>query len=195
MGSHSPDRTDAPKYGGLMLKGDLLGAADIPAGASVIHVIAMRLKRALGKEQAEILERVGGISVPEWRVLFMLADAGSMTQRELVNRTVIEQSQASRIMKTMEDAGLVVMERDKVDRRRWICSLTADGQALFDKVEPAMRQRRERIDGTLTSSEMLQFLEFANRIAAQASGISSNPSEESEPIGSGDATHIRETKT
>jgi DNA-binding MarR family transcriptional regulator len=192
MGSLPADLEDRPRYGGLRLKGDLLSSRDIPEGASTVHVILMRLLRLLDREQSDILAQTGDISIPEWRILFLLATKGPMVQRELVNHTVIEQSQASRVMKAMEDAGLVIMKRDKSDRRRWICSLTPTGRERFDKVEPVMRARRDSIDRMFSADELTQFLEFANRIAGRINNMDAN---NPEAIGADGTATNKEIKT
>jgi DNA-binding MarR family transcriptional regulator len=137
----------------------------VPGGASVIHVALIRLRRLLAKEQSQLLERTAGISIPEWRILYLLATFGPMSQSELLKKTVIEQAQASRVIRSMAAAGLTVLKRDPDDLRRWTCSLTERGRQVFEKVEPVMQARRNFLDSVLTEEEFAQFTEFANRIA------------------------------
>ena len=135
-----------PIYGGVIVEGDILGAADIPDGASVLHVVVGRLRRLLDREQTATLAAAGGVTIAEWRSLFMLATDGSMTQGDLVRKTAIEQSQASRVIRAMELSQMIETARDPNDRRRWLCSLTPKGNELFQRLDPVMRRRRASID-------------------------------------------------
>ena len=170
-----------PVYGGRRLEGDALGSSDIPPGSSALHVLVIRLRRLLEKEHSLLLSKVGGISIAEWRVLHMLALVGRATQGELLEKIVIEQAQASRVMKAMQDAGLVDMERNRKDRRRWVCSLTDAGRALHDRVEPVVSKRSAAIDSLLNSNEHAQFIDFANRLTKYASESLDQLSAEDEP--------------
>jgi DNA-binding MarR family transcriptional regulator len=168
MRSRHSDADDPPLYGGLRFAGDVLGTADIPDGGSVLHVVLIRLRRLLDKEQADTLARAGGLAISEWRILLLLATIGPMAQTDLVKRIVIEQAQASRVIRSMQLAGMITVTRDATDRRRWICALTESGRAAYQRAEPVMRERRSYFDSTLTPEEMAQFLDYANRIAGRA---------------------------
>lgn len=168
MRTDPTNKDDAPLYGGVRFAGDVLGTADIPEGASVVHVVLTRLRRLLDKEQVATLARAGGLAISEWRILHLLALTGPMSQTDLVKRIVIEQAQASRVIRAMQLAGLITVTRDIDDRRRWICTMTEAGAAAYGAAQPVMKARREYFDDTLTPEERAQFLEFANRIAARA---------------------------
>lgn len=134
MRSNPSDPGDRPLYGGVRVAGDVLGTADIPQGASVLHVVLTRLRRLLDKEQAATLAEAGGLAISEWRILHLLATIGPMAQTDLVKRVVIEQAQASRVIRSMQLAGMLSVTRDAVDRRRWICALTDTGTEIYNKI-------------------------------------------------------------
>jgi DNA-binding MarR family transcriptional regulator len=171
MHSEQSDPDDLPLYGGVRLAGDVLGTADIPQGASVLHVVLIRLRRLLEKEQAATLARAGGLSISEWRILHLLASIGPMAQTDLVKRVVIEQAQASRVIRAMQLAEIITVTRDLADRRRWICALSERGDEIYRVAQPVMQARREYFDSTLSAEERAQFLDYANRIAGRALSV------------------------
>ena len=153
---------------------DLLRAGEIPSGASVLHVIAKRLGRLLDSNQTKQLSRVAGLSIPEWRVLYILAVRGPMPQRDLIGLTIMDQPQASRVTKTMAAKGLISLERDKEDLRRWNCTITELGSERFNQAEPIMVARKKHLDSAISEDELRHFISLANRIAKRAqSGVPS----------------------
>lgn len=168
MRREKSDTDDLPLYGGVRFDGDVLGTADIPKGASVLHVVLARLRRLLDKEQAATLARAGGLAISEWRILHLLATIGPMTQTDLVKRIVIEQAQASRVIRSMQLAEMISITRDTADRRRWICAMTDTGTEIYRKAQPVMQARREYFDSALNAEERAQFIDFANRLAGRA---------------------------
>ena len=147
---------------------DLLRLGEIPSSASVLHVIAKRLGRLLDSNQIKQLSKAAGLSIPEWRLLYLLAVRGPMPQRDLIRLTIMEQSQASRVTKTMAAKGLISMERDQEDLRRWNCMLTGLGFERFNQAEPVMVDRKKHLDNAVSEDELRHFISLANKIAKKA---------------------------
>ena len=147
------------------LRLDPLSLGDIRESSSAVHIAVTRLKRLMDQEIAHTLDRLGGIKLAEWRILYVLADGGAMPQKDVVRRIMMEQSHASRALKSMQAAGLVSMTRDEDDLRRWNFTLTRKGRALFRKLEPEMKARRDYLDGILSNAEIELFKDIATRVA------------------------------
>ena len=150
---------------------DLLRAGEIPSSASVLHVIVKRLGRLLDGNQIKQLSKAAGLSIPEWRVLYILAVGGPMPQCDLIRLTIMEQSQASRVTKTMAAKGLISMERNQEDQRRWNCMLTGLGFERFNQAEPVMIDRKKRLDNAVSEDEFRHFISLANKIAKRAQSV------------------------
>lgn len=146
-------------------RADPLMLASIPKSASEVHVVAIRLKRLMDNEIARTLAANGGLNVAEWRILFVLNRAGRLTQKDITHEIFMEQAQASRALSAMQDKGLVQTSRDPDDLRRWYFSLTPDGLDLFGQVNPAMQERRRRIDSILSGDELEIFRALATKVA------------------------------
>jgi DNA-binding MarR family transcriptional regulator len=72
-----------------------------------------------------------GISNPEWRVLAHLAQAGSVSVRDIFARVGMDKPKVSRAAARLEEAGLVRKTVDPQDRRLVALTLTPAGERLM----------------------------------------------------------------
>lgn len=156
---------------------DPLDRGNIPAGASRVHVLTLRLKRLLDADISRTLARHSDLSVPEWRILSVLnrGASGHLTQKDIVREVGIAQGQASRALFALQGAALVEAHQSRTDRRAWNYALTGRGRALFERLLPHLERRRAALEGSITREDLLQFEEIASRIAATAQNRLSAP--------------------
>jgi DNA-binding MarR family transcriptional regulator len=69
----------------------------------------------------------------EWRLLFLLAEAGSIDSVRLAQRTSLDKVQVSRAASRLEEKGLIIRTISEEDRRLRHYAVTNAGQALFQK--------------------------------------------------------------
>lgn len=74
------------------------------------------------------------VSIPEWRVLAHLAQAGSVSVRDIHARVDMDKSKVSRAAARLEEAGLVQKLGHAGDRRLVALSLTPAGEALMARL-------------------------------------------------------------
>lgn len=79
-----------------------------------------------------------GISAGQVPVLLSLADSKGLSQKELVQRSAIEQPAMAAILKRMEASGLVVRLADQQDRRASIFRLAPRSGALLGPLLKAL---------------------------------------------------------
>lgn len=74
----------------------------------------------------------------QWRVIRVLADSGktALDATEIAARSVILTPSLTRILRALEDRGIIVRAKADNDGRRWEISLTDDGRALFQMIAP-----------------------------------------------------------
>ena len=102
-----------------------------------------RLTRAAARVSRAFAERYRtefGISIPEWRVLVHLYQAGGVSVRDIEARTDMEKSKVSRTAARLEQVGYVTKSLDGEDRRLVNLSLTPQGQALVQRILPVALQ-------------------------------------------------------
>ena len=97
-----------------------------------LAVVAARVSRAF----AERYRTDFGISIPEWRVLAHLAQAGAVSVREIHARVDMDKSKVSRAASRLASAGLIAKRDHSKDGRLVALELTEDGQRLFARIVP-----------------------------------------------------------
>ena len=82
-----------------------------------------------------------GLTVPEWRLLALLAHAKSLPFAELVIQSTSDKALVSRTLRILENRGFVDLQsQGNTPRKKLICSITVAGDALHDKVIPLARR-------------------------------------------------------
>jgi DNA-binding MarR family transcriptional regulator len=81
-----------------------------------------------------------GLTMPEWRVLSVLAEARELPFTELVVRSATDKGQLSRTLRGMQERGLLELRSEAA--KKVTCLVTRSGLALYRKVMPVARQRQ-----------------------------------------------------
>lgn len=89
------------------------------------HAISQRLAKAYEDEN---------ITIPEWRVLAVIAQHERVAARDVVRRTPMDKMSVSRAVTGLEQKGIVERAPDPDDRRVSAMSLSPVGRALFDRI-------------------------------------------------------------
>ena len=93
---------------------------------------------------ANAYEREFGLSIPQWRVMAVLARYPDLSAVEVAERTAMDKVAVSRAIQGLLDDKRVLRAFDKGDRRRSILRLSAAGQAVYTRVAPmALRYEAE----------------------------------------------------
>ena len=94
-----------------------------------------------------------GLKIPEWRLMAVLGELASATQRELVAATAMDKVTVNRASKTLEDRGLIGRAPNVADGRSHHLTLTATGRELYDQIVPlALSVEAELLDGIDTGA-------------------------------------------
>ena len=109
-----------------------------------------------------------GLRIPEWRVMAVLGDGGSMTQRQLVDATRMDKVAVNRACKALEDRALAARSPNSQDGRSHHLELTSAGQAIHAEIMPYALDMEQRLFAVLSSGERDQFKSLLARIAQQA---------------------------
>jgi DNA-binding MarR family transcriptional regulator len=105
---------------------------------------------------AERYRKRFALKIPEWRVMAVLGDAGSMTQRDLTAATVMDKVAVNRAVKVLEERGLVGRVPNPGDGRSHLLELTGEGRAIHAEVMPlAQAIERELLEGLAEGEEAL----------------------------------------
>ena len=77
-----------------------------------------------------------GLSIPEWRVMAVLAATPGLSAAEVTARTAMDKVAVSRAVASMLSAGRLRRTMAKSDRRRTHLELTAAGAKVYARVVP-----------------------------------------------------------
>ena len=77
-----------------------------------------------------------GLSVPQWRLICVLAEDGGLTQGQLVARTVMDKVTVSRAAQGLLKRHLVARSDHHADGRSHVLALTSEGAGLHAEIAP-----------------------------------------------------------
>ena len=111
----------------------------------------------------EVYGRGYGLTREQWRVLFHLARAAAVDSLELSRRTSLDKVQVSRAAGRLEAKGLIARNVAEADRRLRLYTITPQGEALFARRSPEVKDSHDRHANSETSY-LLQRLETEARL-------------------------------
>lgn len=128
------------------------------------------LRRAITVPYAE----QAGLTVSEWRMLSVLAEAQQLPFMELVVRAAADKAQVSRTLRLLEGRGLLSLHAEQQGARKWqTCRISPLGQALYEQIIPVARRRQAAVIRQLSPEDrvvLYRALKTLRRIGeAQAS--------------------------
>lgn len=111
--------------------------------------------------------RPAGLSVPEWRLLALIAEDGTISFGALVVQSATDKAQVSRTVKDLEHRGLIaIVPETPNDRKRLACSITPTGQTLHDTIIATARRMQAEVICQLDPADRDQFYRALARLQA-----------------------------
>jgi DNA-binding MarR family transcriptional regulator len=129
-----------------------------------LSVLSNRLSTAI----AESYSARFGLSIPEWRVMAVLALAPGLSAAEVAERTAMDKVAVSRAVSRLLKAQRIRRETAAGDRRRSILELTAMGRHIYGRVAPALRAFELELLAALSPGERRQLDALLRRLEALA---------------------------
>lgn len=146
-------------------------APGLAAGLPVERFLTYRLHAlhtALNRQAIDILGRVAGLGLPEWRVVSLLGTGATLTAGKIGQTSAIDKGLLSRTLAALEQRGLIVTGRDARDRRVMKVALTASGRAVYDKTIPHMQARQRALMSALNKGEQAIVFPIIDKLLAAA---------------------------
>lgn len=123
-----------------------------------------------GRISQEYRERFG-LNVPEWRVMAVLGDAGTLTQRELTEFTLMDKVAVNRACKGLEERGLVSRQPNAQDGRSHLLELTESGTRMHDEIMPLALEMERRLFARFTPEEVTHFRNVLDRVRGEVDDL------------------------
>ena len=116
-------------------------------------------------------EREFGLSIPQWRVMAVLARYPDLSAVEVAERTAMDKVAVSRAIQGLLDEKRVLRAFDKGDRRRSILRLSAAGQAVYTRVAPMALRYEAELLSALSPTDQRTLDRLLARLMGQAKSM------------------------
>ncbi|AXS40319.1 MarR family transcriptional regulator [Breoghania sp. L-A4] len=94
-----------------------------------------------------------GIAIPEWRVIAILGQYGTVTAKQIGACSRMHKTKVSRAVATLEHKGLVERAANSDDMREAFVTLSETGRAIYGQITPAAAEFADALLGALTAAE------------------------------------------
>lgn len=105
-----------------------------------------------------------GLRIAEWRVMAVLGDVGSATQRALTELTLMDKVAVNRACKVLEQRKLVAREPHGGDGRSHLLALTTTGRALHGEIMPLATALEQRLLVGFNADERAHLVALLERL-------------------------------
>ncbi|SFP87580.1 MarR family winged helix-turn-helix transcriptional regulator [Sphingomonas rubra] len=117
---------------------------------------------------ARTYEAMFGLSIPEWRLVAVIAEGVGVTQAAIGQRTRMDKVTVSRAAIALTARGLLARGDNPDDRRSHLLTLTDAGRDLYAAVAPKALELERRLFAALPRAELEAFVATLRRIDAAA---------------------------
>lgn len=100
------------------------------------------------------------------RILIILSEEKTITQRDLTERLGVQPGSASEILSKLESAGLICRTQNETDRRTTDVSLTDEGRELAAQALAQRRNRHTEMFSCLSEEEKQELLSLLEKVSA-----------------------------
>ena len=129
-----------------------------------LSVLSNRLSAAI----AESYSQRFGLSIPEWRVMAVLARNPGLSAAEVAERTAMDKVAVSRAVGRLLATGRARRETATGDRRRSMLELTPAGQRIYARITPALCKYEAELLAGLGARERQALDGLLDRLEARA---------------------------
>ncbi len=112
--------------------------------------------------------RLFALTVPEWRLIAVIAEGGAITQQQLCAKTRMDKVTVSRGAIALVNRGLIERQPNPDDGRSQLLFLSEEGLELYRHVVPQALALEARIFGVLSEDQLAQFGELLDLISQSA---------------------------
>lgn len=127
-------------------------------------------------QETEIL----GITPIQYAALHSLKAAPGLDQRSLAGMIGLDTSTLAGVIDRLEARGLVLRSNSSADRRVRLLSLTKEGEAMLNTLEPLVQRAQEQILKPLSKAERKEFMRLAKILVTANNDLSRAPSQDRE---------------
>jgi DNA-binding MarR family transcriptional regulator len=109
-----------------------------------------------------------GLSVPQWRLICVLAEDGGLTQGQIVARTMMDKVTVSRAAQGLLQRRLVARSDHHADGRSHVLALSAEGARLHAEISPLALAYEAALISGLAPDEVALLKRLLSRLQTAA---------------------------
>jgi DNA-binding MarR family transcriptional regulator len=119
--------------------------------------------------KARVMERVeaAGFELYDYGVLALLAEGVRETQSTIAQALDVDPSRMVALLDSLEQRGLIERQRDPLDRRRHVVSITAAGERELVRVRAVVRKLEDEFFAPLDDTQRAQLFAILAALAAR----------------------------
>ncbi|UFN49908.1 MarR family winged helix-turn-helix transcriptional regulator [Roseomonas sp. OT10] len=111
------------------------------------------------------------LGIPEWRIMAVLGEAGTLTTQEVIRRTEMDRVKVSRAVIRLADKRLLARAPLPEDLRAHRLRLTAQGTALYARIVPRARALQAELAEVLTARELAELSAILAKVHDRAAAL------------------------
>ena len=115
---------------------------------------------------ADTYKALFGLSIPEWRLVALIAEREGITQQEIGSLSRMDKVTVSRAAIALSDRGLIERRPNPSDKRSQLLALSEAGQRLYAAVAPKALEMEHAVFGRFSEAELDGFTAMLRRIDA-----------------------------
>jgi DNA-binding MarR family transcriptional regulator len=121
------------------------------------------------------------IGMPEWRVIVILGESGSMTAKAIGARSYMHKTKVSRAVALLERRKFVSRRANVADLREAFLSLTPDGRTVYDELAPRAVEFADRLIASIDPADRAPFCRAIKQLMEQSGPIADDIANRSNP--------------
>lgn len=115
---------------------------------------------------ADTYKALFGLSIPEWRLVALIAEREGITQQEIGSLSQMDKVTVSRAAIALADRGLIERRPNPADKRSQLLALSEAGHHLYAAVTPKALEMEHALFGRFSEAELETFIAMLRRIDA-----------------------------
>lgn len=127
-----------------------------------LSVLSNRVSGGISKRYQRLVD----LSIPEWRVIAILGEAGGLSAREVGEKTAMDKVAVSRAAARLAEAGYITRKTDSRDKRRHELRLTDKGREIYETVVPVALDYEASLLDALTPAEKKHLNSLLEKLSA-----------------------------
>ncbi|ASM56051.1 hypothetical protein PNIG_b0467 [Pseudoalteromonas nigrifaciens] len=125
------------------------------------------LASKMSEEFAPVYQQQSDLTIPQWRILFNLAQFGQSHAKALCVQAAMDKSTVSRAIKALNDKHYVVSLVNPDDKRASLLALSGQGWRLYQQLAPAALAWEKNLLGILTQAEYQTLLSCLDKLTSK----------------------------